>query len=213
MDRQYSPVDRLIMEADITLRTLFGSPPATGRPNPAAAHAEVELAADDKRQAARLMRVNHSGEIAAQALYQGQALTAQLADVRDKMERAAMEENDHLLWCEQRVHELGEHTSRLNPLWYAGSLAIGATAGIAGDRWSLGFVAETERQVVRHLDDHLGRLPAADTRSRAILEQMKEDEQHHATAAVEAGGSPLPGAVKKLMVLASRVMTRTAYYI
>jgi ubiquinone biosynthesis monooxygenase Coq7 len=159
------------------------------------------------------MRINHSGEVAAQALYQGQALTARLPGVRDKMERAAEEENDHLVWCERRINELGSHKSYLNPFWYAGSFAIGALAGAAGDKWSLGFVAETERQVVRHLDEHLSRLPEHDQRSRAVLEQMKEDEGHHATVALEAGGAELPEPVKKLMSLTSRVMTRTAYWV
>ena len=129
------------------------------------------------------------------------------------MERAALEENDHLAWCEKRAKELGGHTSLLNPLWYAGSLAIGALAGRIGDKWSLGFIVETEHQVVRHLDDHLGRLPTSDARSRAILSQMKNDEAHHATTALEAGAAPLPAPVKRLMTLTSRVMTSTAYWI
>jgi ubiquinone biosynthesis monooxygenase Coq7 len=159
------------------------------------------------------MRVNHAGEVSAQALYQGQALTAKLAEVRGKMERAALEENDHLAWCERRLKELDSHTSMLNPLWYTGSFAIGALAGLAGDKWSLGFVVETERQVVKHLDEHLSRLPEQDRRSRAILEQMKEDETHHATAALNAGGAELPEPVRQLMRLTSKVMTNAAYYI
>jgi len=159
------------------------------------------------------MRVNHSGEVAAQALYQGQALTARLENVREAMERAAVEEIDHLKWCQERLQELGSHTSVLNPLWYAGSFAIGALAGIAGDRWSLGFVAETEKQVVDHLQGHLERLPLEDERSRAILEQMKQDEQHHGQAAADAGGARLPAPFRHLMTLTSRVMTRTAYWI
>jgi 3-demethoxyubiquinol 3-hydroxylase len=159
------------------------------------------------------MRVNHSGEVAAQALYQGQALTARLDQVRDKMTEAAQEENDHLAWTEARVRELGGHLSYLNPVWYLGSFLIGAAAGAAGDRWSLGFVAETEHQVVAHLDRHLARLPAQDARSRAILEQMRVDEARHATVALEAGAAALPEPVKRLMGLASQVMTRTAYWI
>jgi ubiquinone biosynthesis monooxygenase Coq7 len=159
------------------------------------------------------MRGNHAGEVAAQGLYQGQALTARLDSVRQQMERAALEENDHLAWCESRAKELGAHVSYLNPLWYGGSVAIGALAGLAGDKWSLGFVVETERQVVRHLDDHLARLPAQDAKSRAILEQMRQDEGHHATVALEAGGAALPEPIKRLMGLASQVMTRTAYYL
>ena len=156
------------------------------------------------------MRVNHAGEVCAQALYQGQALTARRDETRQQMEQAAEEENDHLVWCRQRIHELGGHTSLLNPLWYTGSLAIGAFSGLLGDKWSLGFLAETEHQVVRHLEGHLQRLPEGDEKSRAILEQMKIDEGEHCTTARDAGGSALPEPVKKLMNLASRVMTTTA---
>ncbi len=159
------------------------------------------------------MRINHSGEVAAQGLYQGQALTARLPQVRDKMQRAAQEENDHLAWCEHRLKQMGTHTSYLNPLWYLGSVAIGAAAGIAGDKWSLGFVAETEHQVVRHLDEHLSRLPSQDGKSRAILEQMRVDEGQHATHALDGGGVPLPEPIRKVMSLTSKVMTRTAYWI
>jgi len=212
-ERTFSAADRLIMHADTALRTIFGRPQTTERGNPAAAIAEAELDEQQRKHVAGLMRVNHAGEVAAQGLYEGQALTARLPDVRDKMQRAADEENDHLAWCEQRVEELGQHKSRLNPVWYFGSLAIGALAGVAGDRWSLGFVAETERQVVRHLDEHLQQLPAQDQRSRAILEQMRSDELHHATTALEAGGAELPAAIRKLMALTSKVMTKTAYRI
>lgn len=211
--RQYSPVDHLLLQFDQALRTVFGKPHLTERPDPAAEVPEAELSPEQARHSAGLMRVNHVGEVCAQALYQGQALTARLPDVRQAMERAAQEENDHLDWCERRVHELGSHLSYLNPLWYAGSFAIGAAAGAAGDKWSLGFVAETERQVVRHLEDHLERLPPEDAKSRAILEQMKEDELKHATTAIEAGAAELPGPVKRLMTLASKVMTATAYWI
>ena len=159
------------------------------------------------------MRVNHAGEVCAQALYQGQALTARRKDTRVQMEQAATEENDHLAWCRNRIHELGGHTSLLNPLWYSGSLAIGAATGLLGDKWSLGFLAETEKQVVKHLQGHLQRLPAGDARSRAILEQMKTDEAQHRASALRAGGQELPEAVKKLMTLTSRVMTVTAYRI
>ncbi len=211
--RDYDFLDRILINIDHGIRTVFGSPPPTERPNPAAAISEAELSDEERRRAIGLMRVNHAGEVSAQALYQGQALTARLPAVRDKMERAALEENDHLLWCEQRIDELGGRTSLLNPAWYAGSLAIGALAGWAGDRWSLGFIVETERQVVRHLEEHLDQLPAADGRSRAILLQMKEDEAHHATTALDAGGAPLPGPVRAAMTLASKVMTKTAYRI
>ena len=209
--RHYSPADKFLMHLDTGLRTVFGRPRVTERSNPAENIADTELTQAEKELAGRLMRINHAGEVAAQGLYEGQALTARLPDVRDKMERAAMEENDHLAWCESRINELGSHKSLLNPLWYGGSLAIGAIAGLAGDKWSLGFVTETERQVVRHLDSHLAQLSDKDQKSRAILEQMKEDEGHHATAALHAGGAELPTPIKKLMALTSKVMTKTAF--
>ena len=199
------------MHLDTGLRTVFGRPRVTERSNPAENIADTELTQAEKELAGRLMRINHAGEVAAQGLYEGQALTARLPDVRDKMERAAMEENDHLAWCESRINELGSHKSLLNPLWYGGSLAIGAIAGLAGDKWSLGFVTETERQVVRHLDSHLAQLNEKDQKSRAILEQMKEDEGHHATTALHAGGAELPTPIKRLMTLTSKIMTRAAY--
>ena len=210
-DRHFSPIDNLMMQVDTGLRTLFGKPSVTERPNPENTIAEGELSANEKELAGRLMRINHSGEVAAQGLYQGQALTAKLPDVREKMERAAEEENDHLDWCKQRINELDTHTSYLNPLWYFGSVAIGAAAGLAGDKWSLGFVAETEHQVVRHLTSHLNQISENDHKSRAILEQMKEDEGHHATAALDAGAAELPVPVKKFMALTSKIMTKTVY--
>ena len=211
--RHFTPIDNLLMQVDTGLRTLFGKPSVTERSNPEEAVAEGELSATEKVLAGRLMRINHSGEVAAQGLYQGQALTAKLPEVREKMERAAQEENDHLAWCEQRIHELGTHTSYLNPLWYLGSVAIGASAGLAGDKWSLGFVAETERQVVRHLDSHLTQVAEQDNKSRAILEQMKEDEGHHATVAIQAGGAELPAPIKKFMSLTSKVMTKSVFWL
>lgn len=211
--RQYNLMDTLCLQFDQAVRTCFGKPVTTTRVNPATNIDEQEMTDGQRKEVAGLMRVNHAGEVSAQALYQGQALTAKLADVRDSMETAAQEENDHLDWCQSRLQELGSHTSYLTPFWYGGSFAIGALAGIAGDKWSLGFVAETEHQVVRHLEEHLQRLPENDARSRAILEQMKEDEAHHATTAINAGGAPLPAPVKKLMQLTSKVMTRTAYWI
>ncbi len=211
-ERFYSDLDRLIGHLDQALRTVFGPPPVA-RPSPAAGLPEGELSAAEREEAGRLMRVNHAGEICAQALYQGQAATARREDVRDKLVAAAGEENDHLAWTGERVRELGTHTSYLNPLWYLGSFALGALAGLAGDKWSLGFLAETERQVVQHLEGHLDRLSRGDRKSRAILAQMKEDEARHATVAVEAGAAELPETVKRLMCLASRVMTGTAYWI
>lgn len=210
--RNITPVDRLINGIDQAVRTVFGSPQVTERPNPAARLPESELTESQTRHVAALMRINHTGEVCAQALYQGQALTAKLPKVRKSMERAAQEENDHLDWCESRINDLYSHTSYLNPLWYAGSFALGAAAGIAGDKWSLGFVAETERQVVRHLDSHLAQLPEQDDKSRAILEQMKTDELHHATIALEAGGADLPKPVKATMAVMSKLMTGATYY-
>ncbi len=211
--RRFSPLDHLVINIDRALRTVAGKPAVTGRPNPSTGTPESELSKTERSHIAGLMRINHSGEVAAQALYQGQSLTAKLPEVRDAMEHAAEEENDHLEWCENRLHELDDHTSLLKPFWYAHSFAIGALAGAIGDKWSLGFVAETERQVVHHLDQHLAQLPAQDARSRAILEQMREDESHHATAAVDAGGAELPTPIKKLMALTSKVMTKTSYRI
>ena len=212
-NRQYSPFDRLLVMADEALTTVFGNPPGTGRPDPAREGAEGELSDDDRREAGALMRVNHVGEVCAQALYQAQAVTARNASVRDRMRRAAEEENDHLNWCAERIEALGSRRSLLNPLWYGGAFAIGALAGMAGDRWNLGFVAETERQVVRHLDGHLERLPAADQRSRAVVAQMRIDEGEHATMAVTAGAAELPGPVRGLMRAASKIMTTTAHYV
>lgn len=213
MNRQMSALDHFIANIDQGVRTIFGKPDVTERNNPARNIDEPELSDTEKRHSAGLMRVNHAGEIAAQALYQGQALTARNSRVREKMERAAKEENDHLDWCETRLDELGSHTSRLAPIWYTGSLAIGAIAGIAGDKWSLGFVVETERQVEKHLDNHLEDISEKDTKSRAIIEQMKEDEIHHADMALNAGGAPLPAPIKGLMKLTSKIMTETAYRI
>ncbi len=212
-NRNYTPFDRLVMNLDHGVRTVFGKPEVTERPNPAEGIAEAELTDAEKQLAIRLMRINHAGEVSAQALYQGQAMTARLPEVREKMERAALEENDHLEWCERRVTELGSRTSLLNPLWYGGSLAIGALAGKVGDKWSLGFVAETERQVISHLEEHLEQIPEKDLKSRKILEQMKEDEAHHGNMAVEAGGAELPAPVKGFMQLTSKLMTKSAYWL
>ncbi|MBK7983672.1 MAG: 2-polyprenyl-3-methyl-6-methoxy-1,4-benzoquinone monooxygenase [Candidatus Competibacteraceae bacterium] len=212
--RYYTPADVLLGNLDQAIRTLFGRPATTGRSRPSADAVQAsELPPAEQQLSARLMRVNHTGEVCAQALYQGQALTADLDKVRDRMERAADEENDHLAWCEARLKELDSRTSILNPLFYAGSFAIGALAGKVGDRWSLGFVAETEYQVVQHLDSHLKRLPEQDRASRAILEQMKEDEARHATNAVVAGGARLPLPIRLLMEGVSKIMTKTTYWV
>ena len=212
-DRDISRFDRLVIAFDRALRGAARVESGPTSESPAGDIADDMLDDGERRHSAGLMRVNHAGEIAAQALYQGQSLVARNPETRESMEQAAREENDHLVWCRARLQELGSVPSRLDPLWYAGSLAIGAAAGLAGDRWSLGFVVETERQVVEHLDDHLARLPDGDHRSRALLGRMRADEQHHATRARAAGGAPLPPVVRRAMRAASRVMTRTAYWI
>jgi len=211
--RNYTPFDQLIINADTALRTLFGEPMVTHRDYPAGNISDTDFSKQEKKNIAGLMRVNHSGEVSAQALYQGQALTSKNTDIREKLQQAALEENDHLDWTKNRLVELGSHTSMLNPLWYGGSFAIGAFAGAIGDKWNLGFLAETEHQVVEHLESHLNKLPGADLRSRAILEQMKIDELKHATTAIDHGAAELPPPVKKLMAAMSKVMTGTAYYI
>ena len=212
-ERHFSPIDHIIDNLDQGLRTIFGKPEITERLNPAQDLDEPELSDSEKALSARLMRINHAGEIAAQALYQGQALTARNSSVKEQMQRSAQEENDHLDWCDSRLQELDSHTSYLGPFWYVGSLAIGAAAGVAGDKWSLGFVVETEKQVERHLQEHLETISDNDTKSRAIIEQMKADEIHHATKASQAGGAPLPTPIKQMMKLTSKVMTKTAYWI
>ena len=212
-DRRMNRLDRFIIAFDRTLRGAARADYGSESENPVGDIADEVLDDHERRHSAGLMRVNHAGEVAAQALYQGQSLVARDSETRKAMEQAAREENDHLVWCRTRLEELGAAPSRLDPLWYAGSLAIGAAAGLAGDRWSLGFVVETERQVVEHLDSHLSRLPDGDRRSRALLRRMQADEQHHATRARAAGGAVLPPVVRRAMRAASRVMTRTAYWI
>ncbi len=213
MHRHYSSLDKLFINIDTALRTVAGRPILTERPNPAEGIAEAPLSDAERELAGRLMRINHAGEVSAQGLYQGQALTAKLPEVREKMARAALEENDHLEWCERRAKELGTHVSYLNPFWYAGSVAIGALAGAIGDKWSLGFVVETEHQVCRHLDSHMAQLSPEDRKTHAILQMMHEDEARHADMAQSAGGAPFPAPVKGLMKLVSKVMTRTAYWV
>jgi ubiquinone biosynthesis monooxygenase Coq7 len=203
-------IDGLIREFDRALRTVAAANVAA-RPNPAASCPESVTLPEARRHAAGLMRVNHAGEIAAQALYHGQALTARNPRVRAALLEAARDETDHLAWCEQRVRELGSRTSLLAPVWYAGSFAIGALAGLAGDRNSLGFVAETEKQVIEHLESHLHELPPDDERSRRIVAQMQADEARHGADARDAGGRDLPGPVRNLMRRTARVMTRAAY--
>ena len=205
-------LDRLIIAFDNGLRTLLATA-HSARPHPDVSVEDRELEAGDKQLSAALMRVNHSGEICAQALYQGQALTARHPEARAALERAAAEETDHLAWTARRIAELGGRTSLLNPLWYLGSFAMGAAAGMLGDKWNLGFLAETERQVEGHLAGHLDRLPPGDEKSRTIVEQMKADEARHAGTAVEHGAAELPAPVKQAMKLGSRVMTRTTFWI
>jgi len=210
--RDLTPLDQLITSVAQALRTLTTHSGAA-RPYPAAAQPPVSLTELESRAAAGLMRVNHSGEIAAQALYRGQSVTARNPATRDALLEAAREEQDHLAWCETRLAELGAAPSRLNALWYIGSFAIGLAAGAVGDRISMGFVAETERQVEGHLDEHLAKLPATDARSRRILEVMKEDEIRHGQKATASGAATLPALVRQAMTMTSRVMTRTAYWI
>ena len=203
-------VDTLINSLDNALRTLSGAVHAA-RPNPAGPLQGETLNAQQRREAGSLMRVNHVGEVCAQALYQAQALTARTPALREQMEHAAREETDHLAWTQERLAELGSRASWLNPLWYAGAFGIGLLAGRAGDAVSLGFVVETERQVEEHLAGHLDRLPAGDTRSRAIIEMMRADEQRHAEKAGAAGGSELPPPLRWLMRGAAKAMTLTAH--
>ncbi|MFT4021927.1 MAG: 2-polyprenyl-3-methyl-6-methoxy-1,4-benzoquinone monooxygenase [Acinetobacter sp.] len=210
--RQYSGIDRLIQSFDQGLRSLVPGATAAHRANPAHT-SESALTVSEARHVAGLMRVNHSGEVCAQALYHGQALTAKLPHVREEMEHAALEEQDHLAWCEDRLKELDSFPSLLNPVWYGLSFAMGAAAGIAGDEYSLGFVAETERQVSLHLEDHIRQLPEQDQRSRQILEQMNLDELHHRDTALDAGGVDLPLPVRITMTAISKLMTKTSYYI
>jgi len=209
--RNLNPIDNLVLQFDQALRTLVPGSSQASRESPGASLPERELEEKERSHAASLMRINHTGEVCAQALYQGQALTAKLADVRASMEQAAKEETDHLAWCEQRLNELDSRTSLLNPLWYAMSFGLGAAAGLAGDRWSLGFVAETEQQVCEHLEDHLDKLPANDDKSRAILEQMVIDERQHGETARDAGGAELPLPVRRLMSGMSEIMKKTVY--
>ncbi|MGB3668104.1 MAG: 2-polyprenyl-3-methyl-6-methoxy-1,4-benzoquinone monooxygenase [Bermanella sp.] len=211
--RHLSPFDKLIQNADLALRTLIPGAANQQRPSPAQASDENELDEQERKHAAGLMRINHTGEVCAQALYQGQALTAKLPEVRDAMEEAAAEEIDHLVWCEDRITQLGSHTSILNPAFYGLSFGIGAIAGAMSDKISLGFVAETERQVCKHLSEHMTSLPTQDQKSKKILLQMLDDEAKHATAALEAGGYEFPLPIRFAMTGLSKVMTKSVYKI
>ena len=208
-----SPIDRLIIEFDTALRSIVGGANAQ-RPTPDSEQSSKSvLDARERKHAAGLMRINHVGEVCAQALYQSQKLVARNPQIQEMLSHSGQEEMDHLAWCETRLQELGSHTSYLNPFWYAGSFAIGLAAGLAGDKWSLGFVAETEKQVENHLESHLEKLPQEDHRSRAIVEQMRVDEIEHGQAALQAGGAALPEPIQKMMKVMSKVMTSTAYKI
>ncbi|MEE4278268.1 MAG: 2-polyprenyl-3-methyl-6-methoxy-1,4-benzoquinone monooxygenase [Halieaceae bacterium] len=213
MTRRLTFLDRLICEADTVMRTLTSRGNTAGRPSPAQGHREGDLDERERRRVASLMRVNHTGEVCAQALYQGQALTAKLPTVREEMQEAAAEEVDHLVWCEERLRELNSRPSVLNPAWYGLSFGLGALAGAIGDAVSLGFVAATEERVCAHLRDHLRQLPDDDRRSRLILQQMLEDEERHGENALAAGGARFPAPVKNAMTALSRVMTQSSYYV
>ena len=210
---QRSTIDQLLIQFDQALRTCVPGTTEANRESPAANADEIELSNLEKQHAAGLMRINHTGEVCAQALYQGQATTALLGEVRKSMEQAAEEEVDHLAWCEQRLTELDSRPSVLNFMWYAMSFGLGAAAGLAGDKWSLGFVAETEHQVCEHLEDHLSKLPKQDNKSRAILEQMIADEKHHEETARQAGGLEPPIAIRQAMNAMSQLMKKTTYHI
>ena len=212
--RDYSLTDRFLIEFNKALNTVCNNCRVAERHNPALDCEDVLIPSDAQiKLSAELMRVNHAGEVAAQALYNVQAVVARDKSVTQRMQQSALEENDHLVWCEQRLRELNSHTSYLSPLWYWGSYLIGMLVGLAGDRWSLGFIDETEKQVVEHLHSHLDRLPADDVRSRAIVEQMKIDEENHARHAQILGAEELPPVVKRAMRMTARIMTTTARWI
>ncbi|RUM94585.1 MAG: demethoxyubiquinone hydroxylase family protein [Thiothrix sp.] len=211
--RQLSVLDQIFNHLERSLRAVHGRHQGTARSNPGNNIADTDLSEPESRHAASLMRVNHAGEIAAQALYNGQSLAARSSEVKERMRESAQEETDHLAWCKQRVEELGQSTSLLGPVWYWGSFSIGAIAGAAGDKWSLGFIKETEDQVISHLQEHQQSLPDGDTKSRAIIQQMIIDEAHHGDKAVDLGGVPLPAPAIRLMRLTARVMTTVSYRI
>lgn len=210
--KKYSLLDQFIIAADNAVRTVC-APAIAARPTPATDQAEQPLRKEEQKKSSSLMRINHTGEVCAQALYYGQAMATSSNQLKKTLLEAAEEENDHLAWCEQRLTELNSHTSYLNPLWYIGSFSLGLVCGAISDRWSLGFVVETERQVERHLKKHLAELPKDDQKSKAVLEKMCEEEAHHATVALGAGAIELPSVVKNIMAMMSKVMTKTTYYI
>ncbi|MBV9576510.1 MAG: 2-polyprenyl-3-methyl-6-methoxy-1,4-benzoquinone monooxygenase [Gammaproteobacteria bacterium] len=211
--RHYSIIDRLCLNVDQAVRALSNNVKTTGKPYPAKEIEEFSLNDQQRQQAAALMRINHAGEICAQALYHGQSIISRTQAIQEKMQQAAIEEGDHLAWCQQRLEELGSHVSYLNPLWYAGSFCIGMVAGMVGDKWSLGFVVETERQVIKHLEMHFHLLPAEDKRSYTVLKQMEEDEGKHRDEAMACGANELPVLVKKAMAFTSKIMVKIAYWV
>jgi ubiquinone biosynthesis monooxygenase Coq7 len=206
----FTTLDRMLCAADEALRTLGGAT-RPSRPSPAEQVVEANLSDAERRHVAGLLRVDHAGEVCAQALYAGQALAARHPAVRKALQHAGREERDHLSWCADRLGQLGASPSALSPLWYAGSFALGVASGLAGDRWSLGFLVETERQVERHLDGHLEQLPVGDQRSRAVLEQMREEEIRHAQSGRDLGGHELPAPMRRAMATVAKVMTTTSY--
>ncbi|MFN3234481.1 MAG: 2-polyprenyl-3-methyl-6-methoxy-1,4-benzoquinone monooxygenase [Gammaproteobacteria bacterium] len=211
--RNYTVIDKLILHCDLAVTTLLAKPKHHARENPAKTISSPPLTDEESKHAAGLMRINHAGEVCAQALYQGQAITARSEAVTQAMRHSAYEEFDHLAWCNQRLYELDSHASLLNIFWYLGALSIGITAGIFGDKWSLGFLSETEEQVVKHLETHLEKLPENDHKSRAIVTQMRDDEAQHRDKADELGAAKLPEPIRTLMQWSSKIMTRLAYYI
>ncbi len=211
--RHYTLLDKICLGLDQAVRAVSANAKTSDRVYPGKSEREQDITPEERKEAAALMRINHAGEVCAQALYHGQGLVSRRQEVKQKMQQAAIEEGDHLAWCQRRLTELGSHVSYLNPLWYAGAFVIGLTAGLIGDQWSLGFVAETETQVVKHLDNHLQQLPEKDERSYKILSQMREDEAHHRDDAMHYGAATLPASVKKIMELASKIMVKTAYWI
>lgn len=213
MSRALSLIDHIFIHADLARKTLCVQPRHHQRTYPANNKIEHTLSEQEKKQSIALMRVNHAGEVCAQALYQGQSMTARSVLVKEQMQQAADEELDHLAWCNQRLYELNGHASYLNLIWYCGALSIGIVAGMIGDRWSLAFLAETEEQVVRHLESHLGTLSLQDEKSRTVVEQMREDESKHRDMAYDAGAANLPDIIKTVMDMSSKVMTNVAYYI
>ncbi len=211
--RRYSKLDQFCLSIDQAVRAVSGKAVTTGRKNPALGEVEADMTHAQQRHTAGLMRINHAGEVCAQALYHGQGMVSRDSGIQQQLQQAAIEEGDHLAWCNERLVELGSHTSYLNAFWYVGSFVIGMTAGLVGDKWSLGFVAETEAQVVKHLENHLHLLPDVDQKSMKILQQMQLDEAEHRDEAIKAGAATLPFVIKKMMGFASKVMVRTAYWI